>query len=87
MDTGFFGVFECICVTERGVFIELAHSKCEGFVRVKDIPDDYFYYDASQLKMIGQRTKKEYQLGDPIHVELIKTDLIKRQIELTIIAD
>jgi len=37
--------------------------------------------------MIGQRTKKEYQLGDPIHVELIKTDLIKRQIELTIIAD
>ena len=74
-------------VTERGVFIELAHSKCEGFVRVKDIPDDYFYYDASQLKMTGQRTKKEYQLGDPIHVELIKTDLIKRQIELTIIAD
>ena len=74
-------------VTERGVFIELDESKCEGFVRIQDLPDDYFYYDAAQLKMIGQRTKKEYQLGDPIHVSIVATDLIKRQIDLSIVDD
>ena len=74
-------------VTERGIFIELVESKCEGFVRIQDLPDDYYYYDATQLKMIGQHTKKEYQLGDYIHVSIVATDLIKRQIELSIVDD
>ncbi|MGB2461002.1 MAG: ribonuclease R, partial [Flavobacteriaceae bacterium] len=71
-------------VTERGVFIELVESKCEGFVRIQDLPDDYYFYDAAQLKMIGQQTKKEYQLGDPVQVTIVATDLIKRQIDLSI---
>tara|TARA_B100000003_G_scaffold59142_1_gene52677 strand:- start:125 stop:2272 length:2148 start_codon:yes stop_codon:yes gene_type:complete len=74
-------------VTERGVFIELVESKCEGFVRIQDLPDDYYYYDAAQLKMIGQQTKKEYQLGDPVLVTIEATDLIKRQIDLSIADD
>lgn len=74
-------------VTDRGVFIELVESKCEGFVRIQDLPDDYYYYDAAQLKMIGQQTKKEYQLGDPILVTIEATDLIKRQIDLSIADD
>ena len=72
-------------VTERGIFIELVESKCEGFVRIQDLPDDYYYYNAAQLKMIGQQTKKEYQLGDSVHVLIIATDLIKRQIDLSIV--
>jgi ribonuclease R/exosome complex exonuclease DIS3/RRP44 len=74
-------------VTERGVFIELVESKCEGFVRIQNLPDDYYYYDAAQLMMIGQQTKKEYQLGDPVHVLIVATDLMKRQIELSIVDD
>ena len=74
-------------VTDRGVFIELVESKCEGFVRIQDLPDDYYYYDAAQLKMIGQQTKKEYQLGDPVLVTIEATDLIKRQIDLSITDD
>ena len=74
-------------VTERGIFIELVESKCEGFVRIQDLPDDYYYYDAAQLKMIGQQTKKEYQLGDHVHVSIVATDLIKRQIDLSIADD
>ena len=37
--------------------------------------------------MIGQQTKKEYQLGDPIQVTIVATDLIKRQIDLSIADD
>lgn len=74
-------------VTDRGVFIELVESKCEGFVRIQDLPDDYYYYNAAQLKMIGQQTKKEYQLGDPVLVTIEATDLIKRQIDLSIADD
>jgi ribonuclease R/exosome complex exonuclease DIS3/RRP44 len=74
-------------VTERGVFIELNESKCEGFVRMQDLPDDFFYYEPAQLKVIGQHTKKEYQLGDDILVKVTATDLVKRQIDLLIVDD
>ena len=72
-------------VTERGIFIELNESKCEGFVRVQELQEDYFHYDAAQLKMIGQQTKKEYQLGDQLHVKILATDLIKRQVDLLVV--
>ena len=72
---------------ERGIFIELSESKCEGFVRIQDLQDDYFYYDPTQLKMVGQQTKKEYQLGDQIYAKILATDLIKRQINLSIVDD
>lgn len=74
-------------VTERGIFIELNESKCEGFVRIQDLPDDFFYYEPAQLKVIGQHTKKEYQLGDDIQVKVTATDLLKRQIDLLIVDD
>lgn len=72
-------------VTERGIFIELNDSKCEGFVRVQELQEDYFHYDAAQLKMIGQQTKKEYQLGDQLYVKILATDLIKRQVDLLVV--
>ena len=74
-------------VTERGIFIELSESKCEGFVRIQDLQDDYFYYDPAQLKMVGQQTKKEYQLGDQVYAKILATDLIKRQIDLSIVEE
>ena len=72
-------------VTERGIFIELIQSKCEGFIPIQQIPDDYFVFDPHNYTMMGQHTKQEYRLGDVVEVVLHKTNLIKRQIELELI--
>jgi exoribonuclease R len=37
--------------------------------------------------MVGQQTKKEYQLGDQVYAKILATDLIKRQIDLSIVED
>ena len=34
-----------------------------------------------------KQTKKEYQLGDQVHAKILTTDLIKRQIDLSIVDD
>ena len=72
-------------VTERGIFIELTESKCEGFIPIQQIPEDYFVFEPHNYCMVGQHTKQTYRLGDPIEVALLKTNLIKRQIELELI--
>jgi exoribonuclease R len=76
-------VFEGVIsgVTDRGIYVELVDNKCEGMVRIKDITGDFFKYDDSNHSLIGERTKKKYQLGDSIEVSVLKADLIKRHLD------
>ena len=79
-------VFEGVIsgVTDRGIYVELIENKCEGMVRIKDITGDFFNYDEKEHALIGERTKKRYQLGDSIDVSVLKADLIKRHLDFKI---
>ena len=72
-------------IIERGVFVEIKENKCEGLVRMKDIPNDYFIYDSKNLKAIGQHTHEEYSLGDEVLIKVLGTDLDKKQIDFKIL--
>ena len=68
-------------VTERGMYVELMANKCEGMVKISEIKGDYFVYDEQSHSLIGDRTKRIYQLGDSVFIILKKADLIKRQLD------
>ena len=68
-------------VTDRGIYVELVENKCEGMIRIKDITGDYFNFDDKAHALVGERTKKRYQLGDSIDVSVLKADLIKRHLD------
>ena len=72
-------------IHERGVFVEIISNKCEGFVRMKDIPFDYFVYDFKSNSLIGQNTKEEYYLGDKVLIKVEKTDFEKKHIDFKIL--
>lgn len=74
-------------VTERGIYVEIVENKCEGMVRIKDVPGDYFFFDERNHSLVGERTKKVYQLGDLVTVEVAKADLIKRHLDFTLVAE
>lgn len=71
-------------VTERGIFVELNENKCEGLVKVSEIKGDYFVYQENIHSLVGQRSQKKYQLGDPVNIILKKADLIKRQLDFVL---
>ena len=72
-------------VSDWGIFVELEKNKCEGMVYVKDIKDDKYYYSNEEASLIGKKTKKKYQLGDTITVEVKNADLIKKHLDFIII--
>ena len=72
-------------IIERGVFVEIKGNKCEGLVRMKDIPNDYFIYDAKNLKAVGQHTHEEYSLGDEVLIKVLRADIDKKQIDFKIL--
>ena len=67
-------------VTDRGLFVEIIENKCEGLVKITEMRGDYFVYEEKTHRLIGRRTKKIYQLGDPVAVKVDKTDILKRQL-------
>ena len=72
-------------VTEWGIYVEIIENKCEGMVRIRDIKGDYYIFDEKEYAIIGERTKKTYQLGDEVVVMVKSTDLIKRHLDFTLI--
>lgn len=74
-------------VTEWGIYVEIIANKCEGMVRIRDIKGDYYIFDEKQYAIIGERTKKKYQLGDEVTVMVKNSDLIKRHLDFALIPD
>ncbi|MFL1894461.1 ribonuclease R [Aquimarina sp. 2-A2] len=72
-------------VTEWGIYIEIISNKCEGMVRLKDMNDDHYVFDQDEYAIMGQKTKKVYQLGDEVYVKVKNADLVKRHLDFTLI--
>lgn len=70
---------------ERGIFVETKKSKCEGFIRIKDIPNDYFVFNEKEFLLYGRKTKEEYRLGDEVVVKVTGTNEDKKQIDFALI--
>ena len=74
-------------VTERGLYVEIISNKCEGMIRIKDIPGDYYFFDERNHALVGERTNKIYQLGDIVSIQVVKADVIKRHLDFILAED
>lgn len=72
-------------VTEWGIFVEILENKCEGLVRLRDIPDDYYFFDEESYSIIGKDHKKRYRLGDEVTITVKRADLVKKQLDFSLL--
>jgi len=68
-------------VSDRGLYVEVTENRAEGMIRIRDLGQDYFIYDDKRYRIVGERTKKEYRLGDPIRVKLIAARIQERELD------
>jgi len=71
-------------VTENGLYVILDDIYCEGMIRVSDLKDDYYIFNPQLHCLSGRSKGKQYRLGDSINAKVTRTDMSKRQIDLTI---
>ena len=72
-------------IMERGIFVEATENKCEGFIRIKDIPGDYFSFLENEMLLLGRHTKEEYRLGDKVLIKVLAVNQSKKQIDFSLI--
>ena len=74
-------------VTEWGFYVELKENLCEGLVHIRELDDDFYLFDEDEYAIIGRRTKKKYQLGEQVTVQIGKADLERRQLDFLLIEE
>ncbi|WP_119343584.1 ribonuclease R [Facilibium subflavum] len=62
-------------ITGFGMFVELLENYIEGLVHIASMQGDFYVFDEIQHKLIGQRTKKTFSLGQKVQVQLIRADM------------
>ena len=72
-------------VTEWGIYVEIVSNKCEGMVRIREIKDDYYFFDEKQYALVGENTDNMYQLGDEVIIMVKEADLVKRQLDFIVL--
>ena len=74
-------------VTAFGFFVSLDEIYAEGLVRLVDLPDDYYLFQESRLRLKGKRTGRSFQIGDRVMVQVARVDLRRRHINLELIEE
>jgi len=72
-------------IAEHGMYVRMDENQCEGMVAMQSIPGDRFYFDAEKYRIIGTKTKKEFNFGDRVRVKIDEVSPRKRQIDLELV--
>jgi ribonuclease R len=69
-----------ISVVKSGFFVELDSLFIEGLVLADMIPGDRFTYQENTRTLMGQRTKRQFKIGDKVQVVLVRVDAVERRL-------
>ena len=72
-------------VQSYGFFVEVGETRVEGLVHVSSLNDDWYEYRSRQNRLVGRKSRRVYQLGDAVRVNVMKVDVLRNQIDLEVI--
>ncbi|UNM97381.1 ribonuclease R [Ignatzschineria rhizosphaerae] len=73
-------------ITSFGMFVELENIFIEGLVHISQLQGDYFIYDDARHRLIGERTRQQYRLSDPVRVKVVESNPETKHIDFELIS-
>ena len=81
----YFGVISG--VTNFGFFVTITSLLVDGLVHCKNLRDDYYIFDEKRHVLVGQRTRRAFQFGDEVEVQVANVDLSDRKIDFELVGE
>jgi len=73
-----------ISVMKFGFFVELEELFIEGLVLIDTLPGDRYAYQDATRRIAGARTRRQFGVGDKVHVLLARVDAVERRLYFTL---
>jgi ribonuclease R len=74
-----------ISTTRFGFFVELENLFVEGLVPIDMLPGDRYMFNENTRKIIGQRTRREFSIGDTVRVLLDRVDPLEHKLQFSLV--
>lgn len=73
-------------VTSFGAFVEIEEPFVEGLIRLDNLTSEPFVFDEIHLRLTGRLTGTVLGLGDTVTVEIASVSVLRRRIDLALVA-
>jgi ribonuclease R len=57
----------------------------DGLVHITALGNDYYHFDAAHHRLMGERTRQIYRLGDKVRVRVVRVDLDETKIDFELV--
>lgn len=74
-----------ISAARYGLFVELTDLFVEGLIPIDSLPGDHYVFHENVRKIIGQRTRREFSIGDRVRVMLDRVDPLERKLQFSLV--
>ncbi|MEK4701049.1 ribonuclease R [Solibacillus sp. FSL R7-0668] len=71
-------------ITNFGMFIELENT-VEGLVHISNMTDDYYRFEERHLMMIGERTGRQFRIGDEVKIRVSNVVIEESSVDFEIV--
>ncbi|HEX3127773.1 MAG TPA: ribonuclease R [Thermoanaerobaculia bacterium] len=68
-----------------GLFVQLETYLVDGLVPVRSMGDDYYVYEADAHRLVGDRTRRIFQLADEVEVQLVGVNIRRRGLDFKLV--
>lgn len=73
-------------VVNFGFFVELPNT-IEGLVHIRDMSDDYYKFNQSDLSLVGERTNNVYKLGQIVKVKCVRASKEEKSVDFILVKE
>ena len=74
-----------ISAQRYGLFVELTEMFVEGLVPIDSLPGDRYMYHENVRKIIGQRTRRAFSIGEKVRIVVDRVDPVERKLQFAIV--
>lgn len=75
-----------VSITNFGMFVQVEEA-VEGLIHLSTMKDDYYEFNERGMILVGQRTGRQFRIGQTVRVELVNVNLAEYDIDFTLVED
>lgn len=74
-----------VTLVPKGLIVEVFDTLQRGLVAFAALNDDYYQLAEDRCSAVGRRSRKVWRLGQPVEVELVRVDTVRRQVDFRMV--
>lgn len=72
-------------VTSFGIFVQLDELHVDGLIHISALEGDYYHFDAAKMRLIGERSRQSFRVGDRCLIKVSRVDLEDKKIDFDLV--